>query len=121
MANGVAVRLELAPAPASDSEAIETSIGEAMADAAAAFSLGCLEWAGSGRITAPTKEAGASRIANLYWLSQSPGFDLATARAEAHRVLQERRGPDTTGTTDIIIDGIFEVLAKVTAFMRAAA
>jgi len=107
------------PAPAT-SEGIERRVGIAMADAVAAVSAGCVEWIGGG-VTAKTKSLGGERIAALYWISQSPGFDFATARTECLRVLQERHGPDTSETTNVLIDGVLEILTKVTAFMRLTA
>jgi len=123
MANGTAALRLVSPEPAAaTSEGIEQRVGTAMADAVAAISLGCVEWLGDG-LTAPTKSLGGERIAALYWLLQeASGFDFeAMARVECRRVLRERHGPDTSETTNVLIDGVFEILAKVSTHMRLTA
>jgi len=124
MANGVAalrvVPLEPASTPPGE---FAQRVGTAMADAVAAISLGCVEWACDGGVTAKTKDTGGSRIAALYWLLQEAtdlDFD-AVARTECRRVLQERHGPDTTETTNVLIDGVLEIVGKVATYMRATA
>src|SRR5262245_8951353 len=119
MANGVsALRLvEPAPAPSSELE----KIGVAVADATIPISAGVIEWM-NGKITADTKALGGERIANLYWLSQSPGFNFAVARQEGRRVLIERLGQDAHAPSiDLLVDGVLEILTNVTAVMRATA
>jgi len=124
--NGAAVALRLVhpePAPAPSGE-LEQRLGVAVADATVAVSRGCLEWMGNGLITAKTKALGGDQIANLYWLFQeASGLDFfVIARSQGRRVLLERLGADAhEPTIDVLVDGVIEILTKVTAFMRATA
>jgi len=78
----------------------------------------------NGGLTAPTKARGGEKIANLYWLFQeASGLDFfVIARSQGRRVLLERLGADAhEPTIDVLVDGVIEILTKVTAFMRATA
>jgi hypothetical protein len=121
--NGTAALKLVAPAPAPQTP-IEAKIGAAMAAATAAVCRGCFEWGWCGGLTAEAKEAGASKIADLYWLFQeAPGPDFfVIARSEGRRVLMERLGADAhEPTVDVIVDGVLEILGRVSNFMRATA
>src|SRR5262249_21714782 len=119
MANGASA-LQLVQ-PVSQAAGGLEKIGVAVADAMAAISRGVWEWGFSGDgLTHATKMLGVDKIADLYWISRSPGFDFAVARSEGRRVMLARLGADANARAlDIILDGTFEILDKVITFMDA--
>jgi hypothetical protein len=126
MANGRAVALPLESEIPFARE--EIAIGEAAAEAVAAMSVAVSEYWACGHSTS-VKTLGGETIAKLYTLQMSApdGLDFsATVRIAGRRELQ-RRWRSQYGTDlpdnmfDVFLDGVLEVVAKVTAFERAMA
>jgi hypothetical protein len=136
--NGASALKLVEPAPASEpapaaQTPIEHAIGEAVASAVCAVALGCHEFQNGGLAPA-TKTAAGDRLAALYHLQQAHAAEIdfdAVAREHGRRVLrtyldaesyyQRHSQAQGDAVLDIYLDGALEILAKVTAFMRATA
>jgi hypothetical protein len=107
---------------------VELEIGEAAANAIAAMALAVNEHWNSGHSTS-VRTLGGETIARLFALQEATlgRVDFPTVvRQEGKRVLFQRYSAKygaemSDGAFDILVDGVLEIVSKVTEFERAMA